>query len=237
MVAPTRSAGLLDHVDYRLAETAGEKDEIYRLRYRAYLREGAILPSESQRVSDSYDDAPNAWIFGVYLQGNFAVPFVSAWRRRNGGCRPRLSCSATCFTRNSTRAGSSSTPPGSWPIPRRPSVSGASLCHGQAGLCRVRSLQRRCRAGDGPSRTSGILSQAVSAGKLGRAAPAGRTSQAGRIDGRTLSRVRDKVFARYPYLRSSAFERRMLFQRRHERHLTPADVVASSERASIVPQS
>jgi hypothetical protein len=49
--------------------------------------------------------------------------------------------------------------------------------------------------------------------------------------------LRNKVFARYPYLHSSAFERRMLFQRRHERHLTPADVVVSSERASIVPQS
>ena len=69
VVTTARSAGLLDHVDYRLAETAAEKEEIYRLRYRAYLREGAIVPSDPQRVSDSYDDAPNAWIFGVYLHG------------------------------------------------------------------------------------------------------------------------------------------------------------------------
>ena len=47
---PERSADPLEHVDYRLVETPEEKDEIYRLRYRAYLREGAILPSESQRV-------------------------------------------------------------------------------------------------------------------------------------------------------------------------------------------
>ena len=39
---PERSADPLEHVDYRLAETPEEKDEIYRLRYRAYLREGAI---------------------------------------------------------------------------------------------------------------------------------------------------------------------------------------------------
>ena len=85
MVAPTRNAGLLDHVDYRLVETAAERDEIYRLRYRAYLREGAILPSESQRVSDSYDDAPNAWIFGVYLHGELCSSIrvsvaTSEWR-------------------------------------------------------------------------------------------------------------------------------------------------------------
>src|SRR3954452_10202258 len=66
---PERSADPLEYVDYRLAETPEEKDEIYRLRYRAYLREGAILPSESGRVCDHYDDAPNTWIFGVHVHG------------------------------------------------------------------------------------------------------------------------------------------------------------------------
>src|SRR6185312_15091345 len=34
-----RSSDLLDQVDYRLAQTPEEKEEIYNLRYRAYLRE------------------------------------------------------------------------------------------------------------------------------------------------------------------------------------------------------
>src|SRR5471032_3017167 len=68
-VVPERSADPLEHVDYRLAETAEEKDEIYRLRYRAYVREGAMLPSETERVTDHYDDAPNTWIFGIYVHG------------------------------------------------------------------------------------------------------------------------------------------------------------------------
>ena len=59
---------LSNSVDYRLAETPEDKDEIYRLRYRAYLREGAILPSESQRVTDRYDDEPNNFIFGIYYR-------------------------------------------------------------------------------------------------------------------------------------------------------------------------
>jgi hypothetical protein len=66
-LVPERSADPLEHVDYRLAETAEEKDKIYRLRYRAYLREGAILPSESERVTDRYDDLPNNFTFGIYL--------------------------------------------------------------------------------------------------------------------------------------------------------------------------
>src|SRR5437868_14919931 len=65
---PERSSDPLEFVDYRLAETPEEKDEIYRLRYRAYLREGAILPSQSQRVTDRYDDEPNNFIFRVYYR-------------------------------------------------------------------------------------------------------------------------------------------------------------------------
>jgi hypothetical protein len=64
-----RNSDLLDQVDYRLAETPEEKEEIYRLRYRAYLREGAIQPSSDQHVTDQYEDTPNAWTFGVYFHG------------------------------------------------------------------------------------------------------------------------------------------------------------------------
>src|ERR1700709_321673 len=66
-ITPGRSADLLDNVDYRLAETPEQKEEMYRLRYRAYLREGAILPSESERVTDAYDGLANNFTFGIYI--------------------------------------------------------------------------------------------------------------------------------------------------------------------------
>src|SRR5690349_3030572 len=69
IAASTRGYGQLDQVDYRLAQTLDEKEAIYRLRYRAYLREGAIEPSADHRVVDQYDDAPNVWTFGVYFDG------------------------------------------------------------------------------------------------------------------------------------------------------------------------
>src|SRR6476659_3493381 len=69
---PERTSDPLEFVDYRLAETPEEKDEIYRLRYRAYLREGAILPSESQRVTDRYDDEPNNFTFGIFYRGELS---------------------------------------------------------------------------------------------------------------------------------------------------------------------
>src|SRR5437764_15370161 len=62
---PERSSDPLEFVDYRLAETPEEKDEIYRLIYCAYLRDGAILPSQSQRDTDRHDDRADNFIPGV----------------------------------------------------------------------------------------------------------------------------------------------------------------------------
>jgi hypothetical protein len=64
-----RGSGLFDRVEYRPIETPEEKDCIYLMRYRAYLHGGLILPSESRRVSDQYDVAPNALTFGIYVDG------------------------------------------------------------------------------------------------------------------------------------------------------------------------
>lgn len=69
-IGPTdRKTELLDQIEYRLAETKEEKDEIYRLRYRAYLNEGAIAPNRDRRLTDSFDDQPNSWIFGIHIDG------------------------------------------------------------------------------------------------------------------------------------------------------------------------
>jgi N-acyl amino acid synthase FeeM len=63
---------LLNRVDYRRIETAEEKDAVFKLRYQAYMREGAIEPNPSETFSDSLDNAPNVSIFGVYLDGKLA---------------------------------------------------------------------------------------------------------------------------------------------------------------------
>lgn len=64
-----RGAGLFDRIDYRLIDTSEDRDHLYAMRYRAYLHGGLIVPSEIKRVSDRYDDVPNAWIFGIYVDG------------------------------------------------------------------------------------------------------------------------------------------------------------------------
>ena len=63
---------LVEKVDYRRADTPEEREEIYRLRYDAYRQEGAIEPSLLRSFSDHFDDADNAYVFGVYYEGELA---------------------------------------------------------------------------------------------------------------------------------------------------------------------
>jgi hypothetical protein len=236
---PGRSASLLDHVDYVLAETAAEKEEIYRLRYRAYLREGAILPSESQRLTDSYDDAPNAWTFGVYLHGELCSSIrvsvlTSEWRMSPSVelfgellhpelDKGRVFIDPTRFVADPDKA--KRFPELPYATVRLGYVAGVHF-NADVGLAIVRpehqAFYRRL-----------FLQETWGEPRLypGLVKPVGLMAA-------HYPTMREKVFARYPYLHSSAFERRMLFRRSGERDAPSGDATVSSfERTSIVPQS
>ena len=63
---------LVEKVDYRRADTSEEREEIYRLRYDAYRQEGAIEPRPWRSFSDHFDSADNAYVIGVYCDGGLA---------------------------------------------------------------------------------------------------------------------------------------------------------------------
>lgn len=77
MIDETRDAGgfsnrvskLLQRVEYRLATSDSELEAIYRLRYEANLREGAILPNTSRKLVDKFDDVSNVLNFGIFIDG------------------------------------------------------------------------------------------------------------------------------------------------------------------------
>lgn len=61
--------GYLQDADYRIAQSDEEKHAIYKLRYDAYLNEGAILENDSGVLTDHYDSMENCWNFAVYIDG------------------------------------------------------------------------------------------------------------------------------------------------------------------------
>jgi hypothetical protein len=234
-----RSSDLLDQVDYRLAQTPEEKEEIYNLRYRAYLREGAVKESAGQRVTDQYDDLPNSWTFGVYFRGDLHSSvrisvLTSEWR---------LSCSAEAFgeilnprlDRGETIVDPArfvADPDKAKRLPELPYVTlrlaymACEYFNADIGLAIVRAehqaFYRRVFLHETIAEPRDFPGLLKPVGLMAADFPA----------------LRDKVFERYPMMRSTAFERRMLFERPGERHApTPDAMVSPFERTSIVPQS
>jgi len=63
---------LLDRLDCRHPDSGEARQAIFRLRYQAYRRAGAIEPHISKSFSDPYDEMANAYLFGVYLDDELA---------------------------------------------------------------------------------------------------------------------------------------------------------------------
>ncbi len=63
---------LLGRIDAKRADSAEQREAIFRLRYDAYRRDGVIPASPSATFSDDYDQTPNAYLFGLYMDGKLA---------------------------------------------------------------------------------------------------------------------------------------------------------------------
>ena len=208
-----RVMSLLERVDYRLAATDEDKEAIYRLRYNAYLREQAIAPSFSRRLSDKFDDLDNSWIFGVHIDGQLVSSMritVAYWGQRTSPAAeafadvldPALDNGKVIVdpTRFVIDAGASRLYPHLRYATTRMAWMAMSYFGGDLLLASVRSehqaFYRRVFAHEvvAPPRTYPTLVKPLSLMVC------------------DYARQRDAVNNRYPFLRSSLFERRMLFE-------------------------
>jgi N-acyl-L-homoserine lactone synthetase len=62
----------LARIVFRRADSGEQREAIFRLRYQAYTREGAISPNSSGMFSDHYDETDNAYLFGLYIDDELA---------------------------------------------------------------------------------------------------------------------------------------------------------------------
>lgn len=209
-----RVLDLLDRVDYRRADSPEEREAIFSLRYEAYLREGAIAPNLSQRFADENDERPNAWIFGVYVDGQLAssirltvaspsAPEMPALTVFSDILTPALERGATIVdpTRFVTDAEASRTHPGLSFVTVRLAWAATEYFNADLLLATVRREHQAyykrvfghrtiCDARPYPKLQKPISLMAVD-----------------------FMAERNKVQGRYPFFRTTAFERRMLFER------------------------
>jgi hypothetical protein len=208
------------------------------LRYNAYLQGGVTSQSESQRVSDHFDDAPNAWIFGVYVDGELCssirLNVLTSECRISGSTEhfgdvlhPRLDQGEVFIDPLRFAAD----PEKARRFPELPYLTvrlaymACEHFNADTGLALVRAehqaFYRRVFMHEviaEPRSFPGFLPKVALMASDFRAR-------------------HEQVLARFPIMRSSAFERRKLFMRRGERHSSPRGVVTSFDRASTVPST
>ena len=64
---------LLERVEYRRADSPADKAAIYRLRHDAYMRAGTVEPKASGMFHDAMDEKDNAWLIGLFMDGELAA--------------------------------------------------------------------------------------------------------------------------------------------------------------------
>jgi N-acyl-L-homoserine lactone synthetase len=218
-----RVAELLERVDYYLAETTEDRDAVFRLRYRAYSREGAITPNNSGVYSDSFDDTDNAWVFGVHIDGELVASIrlhVATWTSSDLPALPVF----PDIVGPAIKAGKVVVDPTRFVIDHTASRRFPALCYvttrlawlaceyfnadlllatvrheHQAFYRRVFGHRPICEPRHYPSLTKPICMMALD-----------------------YASERNSVLQRHPFFRSSQFERRMLFGSRAEAPLRSA---------------
>lgn len=223
-----RISKLLDRLDCRVAVTQEDREAIFRLRYEAYLAEGAIAPNATQMFSDSYDNKENVWIIGLYLDGKLAsslrfhvatrdVRDFPSYKVFADILDPELDAGKVLIdpTRFATDKRLSKLFPGLPYATVRLAWMAAEHFNADHFLCAIRpehqAFYRRtflhrpiCEARPYP-----LLAKPISLMTV------------------NYEEAADVVHRRYPFFRSTYFERRMLFER-------PAEVLPISPRLAVV---
>ncbi len=232
LAAIERGVELLNHIDYQLAETPAEREQIYRLRYRAYLQEGAIEPRTDQRVTDHFDDLPNTWIFGVYYDGALASSIRISVATPESPISPSVAAfpdvlepelklgkilvDPTRFVADPMRAKSYRELPY---LTVRLAYVACEHFGADLGLSSIRvdhaAFYRRV-----------FLQEMLAPARL----PPGMIKPVCLVAS-DYQAVRERIFHRYPYFRTSLFERRMLFERRYS--LVTASSEEGTERGKL----
>lgn len=195
-------------------ESEEEREAVSRLRYDSYRREGAIAPNSSGTFADAYDDKGNCWIFGLYIGDELASSVRIHVATRFSPTFPSLSVFRDILEPD-LQAGATIIDPTRFVTDARLSRLYTGLPHAAVRLCWMaaehfgathllaavraehqafykRLLGHRvlCGARDYPLLTKPITLMTVD-----------------------YREVMETVHRRYPFFRSTFFERRMLFDR------------------------
>jgi hypothetical protein len=233
-----RGGALFERVDYRRIETPEEKDQLYVMRYKAYRQGGLIPPSESERYSDRYDDALGAMTFGVYVDGELC----SSIRLHVLTSERRMSCTTDLFgdvlhprldkgevfidpARFVADPGKAQRFPELPYLTVRLVFLACEYFNADTGLALVRPAHQ------------GFYRRVFLNETIAEPRPFPNALAKVALMASDFRNVRERVLTRFPIMRSSAFERRMLFEPSSEQLPVNELLEFTFERATMVPRA
>jgi N-acyl-L-homoserine lactone synthetase len=209
-----RATDLLDRLDYRRAETNDEREQIFRLRYEAYQREGAIAPNFTKKLYDRFDDAENSWTFGLHVDGKIvssiricisspAYPMTPALEAFPDLLEPEVRRHKIIMDSNRFVADAAS----ARAFPELPYIS--------VRLAYVASAYFDADIGTATARREhqAFYRRVFGLKPVSEPRPYPTVTKPLSLMMVDCRAVRQKILTRYPYFRSTFFERRMLFER------------------------
>jgi N-acyl-L-homoserine lactone synthetase len=209
-----RAQSLLERLDLRRADSDEEREAIFRLRYNCYLWEEAILPNPEKRFTDQYDEMCNTWLFGLYLDQKLVSSMRISAATQEFPDMPSMSAFAPELQRE-LDAGKIIVEPSRFVVDRAASRDHRHLAYLTA---RMGWMAAEYFTADIVLSTARREHQAFYKRVFGYEVVTEPRPYLGLIKPLGLMFLdypanRDWVNRRYPFFRSTYFERRMLFER------------------------
>ncbi len=221
---------LLDHVEYRRCESGEDIEAIYRLRYDAYRRNGFLEESASQMMTDELDDAPNCYRFGVFIDRELvstvrihhitqAQPFGPIMSVFGDVLRPRLA-SGQSFVNPTLLAADTSGVAMRRALPYltlRLAVIANTYFNSTNCVCVIREEH------------TAFYHRIFGSRQVGQPRPYPPFTVPVMLYDSECALNMERTLRRFPFFRSTAFERRMLFAKAPRGELAPLTILPTAK--------
>lgn len=207
-------SALLERTEYRRCETGEDIEDIYRLRYKAYRSNDMVPANVSRTIYDSLDDVPNCYRFGVYIDQQLVSTIrvhrinqefpASASSKGFGDIVHPMIAAGEAFVDPSRFAAD---PEWSREFPQIPyltlRIAGMACIHFDATYCLQTVREDH----------AGFYKRIYQSEQISDARPYPGVYNRVVLYRANVEAIKEQSFARYPFFKSTAMERRLLFDR------------------------
>jgi hypothetical protein len=221
---------LLERVEYRRCESGEDLEAIYKLRYRAYRTHGIVSELPMQAITDDLDNASNCHRFGVFIDGQLAStirvhhlhaaePFSPAMVVFGDVLGPRLK-QGDSFIDPSRLAADPALIRLYRPLPYltlRLAIAGAAYFNTTSCLSMVRDEH------------TAFYQRIFNSVRIAEPRDYASVTVQGILFESRCDRNMENTLVRFPFFRSTAGERRMLFAKPQQGELAPLTILPTAK--------